>query len=233
MRIILIDPSAVVRAIFAQNLKDYTDIEVIASVSNGSHALHAIETSAPDAIVSDADAGLIDGKNALKVFTMEKHLPVVVLEGQKGKSGGTLKNSSLTYMEKPGLNSYNSQFFNSLVNNLKKNCNPTSSVPEKNAEYKILCIGASTGGPTAVSEVLAGLGKNFPLPVLYTQHVEVGSDVALVKWLSDVCGNIKIKLASNGEVAKGGVVYMAPADIHLEIDHIGSDGRPVLKLSKV
>ena len=95
----------------------------------------------------------------------------------------------------------------------------------------MLCIGASTGGPTAVCEVLSGLGKNFPLPVLYTQHIEINKDKALVDWLGGVCKNIKVKLAEDGEEARPGCVYMAPADRHLLISHESNSGRPVLQIS--
>ncbi|MCR4823676.1 MAG: response regulator [Treponema sp.] len=231
MKIILIDPSAVVRAIITDNLKKYPDIEIIASVPNGARALQEANNNSPDAIISDSDAGEINGKNALKVLSLEKHIPLIVLVSQKGGNGDTFKASSIIYMEKPGLSSYKNEFFEELYKNLMKNPQPAAPVSKGKNEYKVLCIGASTGGPTAVSEVLSGLGKDFPLPVLYAQHVEIGSDAALVKWLSDVCHNIKVKLAVNGEAAKPGVVYMAPADVHLEIDYVKSDGLPILRIS--
>ncbi|MBO4387713.1 MAG: chemotaxis protein CheB, partial [Treponema sp.] len=95
----------------------------------------------------------------------------------------------------------------------------------------VLCIGASTGGPSAVSEVLSGLGNNFPLPVLYTQHIEVEADKKLAQWLSSTCKNIPVSIAKDGEEAKSGHVYMAPAETHLVIDYVKSNGTPVLHLS--
>ena len=53
----------------------------------------------------------------------------------------------------------------------------------------------------------------------------------MAKWFSSVCPNLRIKLAENGEVAKPGTVYMAPADRHLIVDCEGPHGLPVLKLS--
>ena len=97
--------------------------------------------------------------------------------------------------------------------------------------FKILCIGASTGGPTAVQTVLKGLGLNFPLPILYVQHIDIGSDLKMVNWFKTTCPNIPMELAKDGQIAQNGHVYMAPADKHLVIDFINKEGKPVLKLS--
>jgi two-component system chemotaxis response regulator CheB len=97
-------------------------------------------------------------------------------------------------------------------------------------DFKVLCIGASTGGPTAVQEVLNDLGENFPLPVLYTQHIDVGADAKMVRWFNQVCPNIPMSIPKDGEIAQPGHVYMAPAEKHLIIDYIKND-LPVLKLS--
>ena len=97
-------------------------------------------------------------------------------------------------------------------------------------DFKVLCIGASTGGPTAVQQVLSGLGNNFPLPVLYTQHLDVGADEKMAKWFSETCPNIPMSLARDGEVAKSGHAYLAPADRHLVIDYVKND-LPVIHLS--
>ena len=96
--------------------------------------------------------------------------------------------------------------------------------------FKILCIGASTGGPSAVQEVLQGLGKNFPLPILYTQHLDVGSDDKMAKWFSDTCPDLPMTLAKDGEIAEAGHAYLAPAEKHLVIDYV-KGGKPVLHLS--
>ena len=80
----------------------------------------------------------------------------------------------------------------------------TENIFGNDRSFKVLCIGASTGGPTAVQKVLAGLGNNFPLPILYTQHIEVKKDKPLADWLDQVCKNVKVKLAEDGEEAQPG-----------------------------
>ena len=78
---------------------------------------------------------------------------------------------------------------------------------------------------------MQGLGKDFPIPILYAQHIDTGADKNMADWFSSVCHDIQIKLAENGEEAKAGFVYMAPADKHLVIDYVRPNGNPVLRLS--
>lgn len=83
-------------------------------------------------------------------------------------------------------------------------------------KYKILAIGSSTGGPGALKKVLAGLGKNFPLPVVITQHNESGFDDYLAKWLTLTTG-MNVKIAQNYEILKAGTAYLAPSNFHLTL----------------
>lgn len=86
--------------------------------------------------------------------------------------------------------------------------------------YDILVIGSSTGGPTAVQVVLQGLGKNFPLPILVTQHIDEEFDGQFANWLNDTT-DFNVVLAENGVVPKKGNVYIAPAGSHLKMTDNG------------
>ncbi len=153
----------------------------------------------------------------------------------------------LDYFEKPNLQGYTDEFFVKLLKKIKEMAAKKNQLPEFRKasscssdseqsllcpdDFKLLCIGASTGGPSAVSEVLSSLGNDFPLPILYTQHIDINKDINLIHWLKDVCKNLQIKLAEDGEKALPGTVYMAPADRHLVIAYICDDGLPILRLS--
>lgn len=241
MKVIIADDSAIVRAILEQNLKAYQDIDIIASVSNGKRLINAVKTECPDAIISDSDMPELDGVCTLIDLASKISIPICILT--EGKTNVEKKHPySVCLLEKPALNSYSKDFFDFLVEKLRSLVQiegSPSKAASKNAaddlsaaaNFQVLCIGASTGGPTAVSEVLRELGEDFPLPILYTQHIEIGADKTMAEWFCSVCPNIKIKIAEDGEEAKAGRVYMAPADRHLVIDHVKRDGTPVLSLS--
>ncbi len=230
MRIMIADSSAVVRAIFDQNLPKTYGIEIISSVSNCQKLLNIAKTDIPDLIICGNDLSDEEERKAFDCLRLELRLPVLsMLAADADKS---LASSDI--IEKPSLKAYSPDFFEKLVKRMNsivsKNPVHNSSASQKGS-YKVLCIGASTGGPTAVAEVLCGLGNNFSLPILYTQHIEIDADKKLVSWLKDVCKNLKVKLAEDGELAMPGTVYMAPADRHLIISYLNDTAKPILKLS--
>ena len=242
MKVIIADDSAVVRAILEQKLKAYPDITIIASVSNGKRLLQALKSEKPDVVISDSDMPELDGIKTLISISSDLKLPVLILTDSLSSLHEEKFPCSVDFIQKPKLNSYTADFFASMVEKLRSLTDKGSknedvvhqdefSDSDSSDFFKILCIGASTGGPTAVAEVLKGLGENFPLPILYTQHIEIGADKTMAEWFCSVCPNIKVHLAKNGEEALPGVVYMAPADLHLEIDYVRQNGTPILKLS--
>lgn len=79
---------------------------------------------------------------------------------------------------------------------------------------KIVAIGASTGGPSALANVLADLPKPLQIPVLMVQHIEAEFIDGLAQWLSKQTG-CEVVLAKRGEVPRAGKVYLADGNGHL------------------
>jgi two-component system chemotaxis response regulator CheB len=90
--------------------------------------------------------------------------------------------------------------------------------PPSLGRYSVLAIGASTGGPTAVSSVLRSLPSSFGLPVLLVLHVSESFGAAFASWLGDVTGRT-VRMAESGEpISSGGdQVIMAPPGRHLRL----------------
>ncbi len=80
--------------------------------------------------------------------------------------------------------------------------------------YKAVLVGVSTGGPGALLEFLKGLGKNFPLPIFITQHIDSFFDKNLINWLAAE-SKVPVQLAQNDTKPLAGYVYFAPSDVHL------------------
>ena len=239
MKLIIADDSAVVRAILDQKLTKMDDMEIIASVSNGRRAIDAAKGERPDAIISDIDMPEMDGLEATRILSKSMHIPVILMSEDSTKAVAARTAGATEFLAKPKVNEYGQGFFDDLVGTLKRivQSAPQEGHAERGGQvrpfrgYRVLCLGASTGGPTAVAEVLRGLGRGFPLPILYTQHIEVGADRNLADWLDGTCDNLTVRLARDGEEALPGIVYMAPADRHLVIDFVRGNSHPVLRIS--
>jgi two-component system chemotaxis response regulator CheB len=92
---------------------------------------------------------------------------------------------------------------------------PQSAI--RNPQFKVLAVGASTGGPRALSVLLNGLPAAFPLPVLLVQHITDSFLDGFAAWLGSVC-DLPVALACDYEVARAGRVYLPPADHHLRVE---------------
>jgi two-component system response regulator WspF len=78
----------------------------------------------------------------------------------------------------------------------------------------ILAIGASTGGPTAVAQVLAGLPEGLNAAVLVVQHLDQSFSTNLASWLSSQTA-LAVVLAEPGDKPQPGRVYVAKGGDHL------------------
>ncbi|MFA6915300.1 MAG: chemotaxis-specific protein-glutamate methyltransferase CheB [Parachlamydiales bacterium] len=85
----------------------------------------------------------------------------------------------------------------------------------------LLTIGASTGGPVALSKILTSLPSNLPLAIVIIQHVDERFIGGLAHWLKDQSGQ-NVKLITAGDIPKPGVVLLASKNQHLVVRHNGT-----------
>ena len=239
MNVVIADDSAIIRAIFTQKFDSDSDINVVASVSTGRKAIDAVIDKEPDIVITDVDMPEMNGIDAARFITEHYNVPVIVMSENQTDCIKAKVAKACDFFLKPSLDNYNEAFFSRLKESLCKNAKgeylkgarSDIKADSDHHKFKILCIGASTGGPTAVANVLKSLGSDFKLPVIYSQHIEVGDDENMAQWFNKECPNIRVKLADDGEVAQPGTVYMARADKHLVIDFLKPNKLPVLRNS--
>lgn len=82
---------------------------------------------------------------------------------------------------------------------------------------KLLVIGASTGGPVALAEVLITLPANFPLPIVLVQHMPENFTKAFAERLNKQC-NIRVQEAIDGDQLQPGLALLAPGGKQLMLD---------------
>lgn len=80
----------------------------------------------------------------------------------------------------------------------------------------VLAIGASTGGPPALLEILSHLPAELPVGILIVQHMHLGFTANFVQRLNIQC-QLSIQEASEGDRIEPGTVYIAPAGSHMTI----------------
>lgn len=94
---------------------------------------------------------------------------------------------------------------------------PPATATGPNQPIEIVAIGASTGGPTALLEVISRLPRTLSVPLVAVQHIADGFLPGLARWLADSC-NFKVEIARPEQSPRPGVLYLAPSNRHLILD---------------
>jgi two-component system chemotaxis response regulator CheB len=81
---------------------------------------------------------------------------------------------------------------------------------------EVVVIGLSTGGPSALEQLLPKLPKDFPVPVLIVQHMPKLFTGALAERL-DKCCALRVEQAYDNATIRPGTVWLAPGDAHMEV----------------
>ncbi len=82
----------------------------------------------------------------------------------------------------------------------------------------VIAIGASTGGPGAIIEVLRGLPSAFVIPILFVLHISKPFAAAFADWLDGQSAH-RVAYATDGQAVSSaaGRVIMAPPDQHMVV----------------
>lgn len=85
-----------------------------------------------------------------------------------------------------------------------------------NTEKGLLAIGASTGGPGALAEILGGLPADFPAAIVIVQHVDRQFVQGFANWLDEQTP-LPVRLAIAGDRPETGRVLIANSTQHLHL----------------
>jgi len=91
-------------------------------------------------------------------------------------------------------------------------------------KIKLLVVGASTGGPVALMDVLTALPASFPVPILLVQHMPINFTKAFAERLNRQC-KIEVREAVDGDQLLPGVALLAPGGMQLMLDKQGASVR--------
>lgn len=91
-----------------------------------------------------------------------------------------------------------------------------------------VAIGASTGGPQALLQLLGAIPADLPAYLFVVQHIHPRFTPMLARRLGEGSA-LSVREACDGELPRVGTVYLAPGGFHLRLER--SPAGPVLRLS--
>ncbi|QEL16621.1 chemotaxis-specific protein-glutamate methyltransferase CheB [Limnoglobus roseus] len=243
IRVMIVEDSRVVRELLRDLIGRDPRLEVVAAVESAEEALRVLADAAPDIISMDIRLPGMNGFEATRRIMSTRPTPIVVVSASVEAddlkiSMNALRAGALAVVEKPvGLahqqyevlsrrlceqlvNMSQVRVIRQRFNRGVEHTTPALARPPQPSTpgqvFRVLGVVASTGGPAALTQLVGGLPRGFPLPVVVVQHITPCFLVGFADWLGDVTG-WPVRIASDGEVASPGVAYLPPADCHLRV----------------
>ncbi|HOK01961.1 MAG TPA: chemotaxis response regulator protein-glutamate methylesterase [Spirochaetota bacterium] len=235
IKVLVVDDSSLVRKIITDILEKEEDIEVVGTANNGKTAIFKNQELDPDVITMDIEMPILDGLAALKHIMKTKPRPVIMMSvlTQHGADATfkALELGAVDFIPKPSslLSMSVEEIGDLLVRKVRsvarskipvKRETPEIQIPSKfsvkGTSEKVVAIGTSTGGPSALITVFKNFPDKFPSPVLVVQHMPEGFTAAFAKRLND-SSNLIVKEAEDEDDVLPGHGYLAPGHSHMEI----------------
>ncbi len=232
IKLLVVDDSAFMRRIISDLIGDIDGIEVGGIARNGLDALEAIPRIRPDIITLDIEMPKLNGIETLKIIKEKYNIPVIMLSSLLGRdiTIEALEEGALDFIEKPtDLSSNLDDFRDELEMKIKSIFPKANERPYREGirkrpgtgvlkkEIKAVVIGASTGGPKALTEVLKKLPEDIEVPIFIVQHMPKGFTTSFAERL-DKEAKPRVVEAEDNMLIQKGVVYLAPGDYHMELD---------------
>ena len=248
IKLLVVDDSALMRRHLVQLFEKERDVRTLA-VRNGTEALQALESFAPDVITLDINMPEMDGLTCLSRIMVQKPTPVVMVssltEDGAEATFEALELGAVDYVHKPdGTISLDigrveqelRRKVRGAVNaRLRKSQGLSSRLAERRRVQQrvekpmlplppdkmgMVLIGVSTGGPGTLEDVLPKLPANFPWPVVIAQHMPSSFTGVFARRLGSLC-RIPVVEVGRQTVLEPANVYIARGDADLVFTRSG------------
>ena len=240
VRVLVVDDSAFFRRRITDMLCQEPAIEVVSAVGDGMAAIREARRLRPDVITMDVEMPVMDGISAVKRLMEGTPTPIVMFSSlthdgaratldaldagavdflpkqfEKGINGADASARALT-KRVLALGRRKSRFA-AQVGAVGR---PFATPVTRRRSYKLVAIGASTGGPVAIQSLLSALPGGYPLPILLVVHMPSSFTPAYAERLDSQC-RIKVKEAVDGDLLRPGSAYLAPGGKQMLLERQG------------
>lgn len=239
VRVLIVDDSVVMRKAIKMMLQADARIEVVGEAGNGREAVERVKLLRPDVVTLDIEMPVMDGLQALRQIMREHPLPVIMLSslttdgasatlealaagavdflpkystvaelrdlalgqqiiakilalGSPGVMRGVISRARARYLaareDRPAL---------------------PSAIGGHGKNIRAVLIGASTGGPQALNQIIPGLPRDLSMPIIILQHMPAQFSAMMAQRLNEMSA-VDVREVRDQEVIEAGHVYIAP-----------------------
>ena len=234
IRVLVVDDSMVFREVLARSIGADPAIEVVGTASDAYTARDKILELEPDVLTLDVEMPRMSGIEFVRRLMPQYPIPVVMISALNNAIFEALQAGAVDFVCKP--DSGNSRSINAFINELivKIKIASTAKVGPRKDEsirkrpitavggggsFKLIAIGASTGGTEALNNIIKSLPNDIP-GIVIVQHMPPVFTRMFAERLNNSCG-LDVKEARDGDRICPGHVLIAPGDYHMTVFNTG------------
>jgi two-component system chemotaxis response regulator CheB len=248
IRVLIVDDSVVVRRLVGEVLSADPELEVVGAAATGRIALAKIPQARPDVVTLDVEMPEMDGLETLAQIRRHHPGATVIMFSTLTERGAAATLDALAmgaadYVSK----SWKPGSFRDAVERIREELIPkiktlgrgpearqhaaaalAAGTPPRGAarararpgRVDLVAIGASTGGPVALSRLLPCFPPDFPVPLVIVQHMPSIFTRLFAERLAAL-SSLPVAEAVSGAPLRPGQAWLAPGDFHLVLERRG------------
>jgi len=255
IRTLVVDDLPYNREVITKMLGESPDIEVVGTAGDGEEAIERVVRLKPDFITLDLEMPRMDGFTFLRWLMRSVPTPVIVISSKSDDKSviRALEFGAVDFLAKPlGRGARIEDLQKDLITKVRafagtemKKVTSTVDIIEEamkegppdrdgrmaksgRAEFDMVAIGASTGGPPAIQAIITRLPRNFPAAVVVSQHMPPKFTQFFAERL-DKLSALDVKEAGSGDMARPGTVLIAPGGHHMSFERTKGGLKVVLE----
>ncbi len=238
INIMIVNDSPYMVEILRDLLSSENNMRIVETARDGLEALRKIKHITPDVILLDLEMPNMDGLSFIENVMKEKIVSIIVVSNYSHAGNkmildslelgavdfisiptdnrNVLKNLKNTLISKIIVASRSNPvvLVPKAISKLRPYTNKNSSLQEKAS--KVVVIGASTGAPRIITNILQDIPEDTPAGFLIVQHMSKEFTTSFAQRL-DETSKLKVKQATENDQIEEGVVLLAPGDMHMEV----------------
>ncbi len=242
IKVLVVDDSFLMRKIISDAINADPLLEVVDKAKNGKEALEKILELKPDIVTMDVNLPIMDGISVLEEVMKKQPTRIIMVSAYTREGTNAtikaLEAGAVDFIAKPSgeisLDIY--KLKDEIVSKIKLAANIKINkflsredilltAGPKEADFiaidKLVIIGASTGGPRAILDVMQGIPVGLSATFLIVQHMPKGFTASFAERIAWQSG-VKSKEAEDGDLLSLGKAYIAPAGYHMVLERQGS-----------
>ena len=235
VKVLIVDDSKTIRSLLTKVMSKSSRIEIVATAEKPSDVEDLIKEHRPDVITLDIHMPEMNGVELLKIIQPKYNIPTIMITSVSLEEGPlvfeALESGAFDYMQKPKMEELQVVgpiLIEKVVEAAKQKRtvqkSPVATISKISKAFDKNCtivVGSSTGGTTALKDILCSLPNEIP-PIVIVQHIPAVFSKAFADRINNLC-SFTVKEAEDGEKIVCNTVYIAPGGLQMKLKKRSGD----------